>query len=244
MTGNIKIYGASDDLIEIEGDISEEFGDFDTDKHPGCIAFADGTILRIQYGINDEGIWRITPLCVPATTIISHEICVSEDADPYSDVVAITTPEPLRCVIYGNQIALTGPGEPIGYTRISGKGGHIIIDGDCPARFDVDSYETEIHVDLAYIYVDVWNRSLKLGIVVYADDGWHARVRLVDPTDLGRQTDLDISIADLEEAVWDAGGSIDCSGKYPLNATLRERLGAVIEQPVVVRCASYQVVEV
>ena len=72
------------------------------------------------------------------------------------------------------------------------------------------------------------------GIVVYADDGWHARVRLVDPTDLGHQTDLDISIADLEEAVWDAGGSIDCSGKYPLNATLRERLGAVIEQPVVV----------
>jgi hypothetical protein len=106
-------------------------------------------------------------------------------------------------------------------------------------RFAIDATPTSVavmppakRVDLAYIYVDVWNRSLKLGIVVYADDGWHARVRLVDPTDLGRQTDLDISIADLEEAVWDAGGSIDCSGKYPLNATLRERLGAVIEQPV------------
>lgn len=58
----IDISGASDDLIEIGGDIREEFyaelGD-DGGKR-NYLAFSDGTILSIVY--SDEGIWRIAPI--------------------------------------------------------------------------------------------------------------------------------------------------------------------------------------
>lgn len=50
---------------------------------------------------------------------------------------------------YGRVVAVPdGATVPKGYTRISGNGGHIVLEGDCPARFDVDTYETEIHVYL------------------------------------------------------------------------------------------------
>lgn len=149
MTGHVKVYGASDDLIEIRGDIVEEFGGYDTDERPGYLAFSDGTILRIQYGINDEGIWRIAPLHRLAATAHAHAVCKSEDDDSYSDVLTISAPEPIRCVVYGRVVAVPdGATVPKGYTRISGNGGHIVLEGDCPARFDVDTYETEIHVYL------------------------------------------------------------------------------------------------
>ena len=58
----IKVYGASDDLIEVEGDIREEFTAlFDChDNVGGILAFSEGTIVRIVYDI--DGIWRITPI--------------------------------------------------------------------------------------------------------------------------------------------------------------------------------------
>jgi hypothetical protein len=57
----ITVYGASDDLIEIEGDIVEEFpyrlGD-NADDEGDLVAFSNGTILKIRY--TNDGIWRIT----------------------------------------------------------------------------------------------------------------------------------------------------------------------------------------
>lgn len=50
-----KIYGASDDLIEIEGPCSEEFGCYDH-KKPIKIQMSDGTKATIYY--DDE--WKIT----------------------------------------------------------------------------------------------------------------------------------------------------------------------------------------
>lgn len=58
MTRTIEIYGASDDLIEVEGDISEEFNpDLDGDA-PNILAFSDGTLLEVSY--TSEGLWKIT----------------------------------------------------------------------------------------------------------------------------------------------------------------------------------------
>jgi hypothetical protein len=53
------VSGASDDLIEIEGAICEEFTLHDDEKGD-LLAFSTGVVLRIVYG--PEGIWRITPL--------------------------------------------------------------------------------------------------------------------------------------------------------------------------------------
>jgi hypothetical protein len=49
------ITGASDDLIEIDGQIREEFTYSDNDDGD-LIAVSDGTVLRIKF----DGVWRIT----------------------------------------------------------------------------------------------------------------------------------------------------------------------------------------
>ena len=56
----IKIYGASDDLIEIEGDITEEFNVYLQGDQSKVLAFSDGTVVRVAY--DKDGIWRITRL--------------------------------------------------------------------------------------------------------------------------------------------------------------------------------------
>jgi hypothetical protein len=57
----LTIYGASDDLIEIEGDIDEEFNPPEYDE-PTLLVFSDGTILKVQYGAGGDGFWRISPV--------------------------------------------------------------------------------------------------------------------------------------------------------------------------------------
>ena len=52
------VYGASDDLIEIEGHLSEEFGAYDSD--PRYLAFANGVVVKIHY--DNDGIWRVVPV--------------------------------------------------------------------------------------------------------------------------------------------------------------------------------------
>lgn len=62
----ITIYGASDDLVEVSGDISEEFGydgdagARDQEDRGDLLGFSDGTLLRILR--DREGVWRITRL--------------------------------------------------------------------------------------------------------------------------------------------------------------------------------------
>lgn len=58
----ITVYGASDDLIEVEGDISEEFTYQSTGSEGDYLAFSDGTILRIVATDECDGMWRITPI--------------------------------------------------------------------------------------------------------------------------------------------------------------------------------------
>jgi len=50
----VKVYGASDDLIEIEGDIREEFNVYDDERY---LAFSDGTVVKVWY--DEDGIWRV-----------------------------------------------------------------------------------------------------------------------------------------------------------------------------------------
>jgi len=59
----IKIYGASDDLIEIESDNQEEFHseEFNVSGfESNVLALSDGTLLEIRF--DRWGVWRITPL--------------------------------------------------------------------------------------------------------------------------------------------------------------------------------------
>ena len=49
-----KVYGASDDLVEFEGDLNGEVNFFNNDHEAEdiglLVAFSDGTILLVSYG--------------------------------------------------------------------------------------------------------------------------------------------------------------------------------------------------
>jgi hypothetical protein len=74
----IEIYGASDDLIEVVGDITEEF---DGGRHniAQLLAFSDGTLLRIRF--DEEGVWRITPIRRGAATLTVVPGCDEDGTD-------------------------------------------------------------------------------------------------------------------------------------------------------------------
>lgn len=52
------VTGASDDLIEISGELQEEFNAYNCSD--GTMAFSDGTMLTVDY--DKDGIWRFKPV--------------------------------------------------------------------------------------------------------------------------------------------------------------------------------------
>ena len=82
-----KIYGASDDLVEFDGNVTGEVGCFGTDdqEHGVLIVCSDGTLLEIKYGKADMAVWGIT-LIKSGELFEKIEPCNDEDAAPYSDI--------------------------------------------------------------------------------------------------------------------------------------------------------------
>lgn len=83
-----KIYGQSDDLIEVDGDVRGEVGCYGTDenKHPGVLlTCSDGTVLAVKYGKASMAIWQIV-VHRQGDLFDRIDACMDEDANPYSDV--------------------------------------------------------------------------------------------------------------------------------------------------------------
>lgn len=82
-----KVYGASDDLIEFEGDFHGEVGCYGTDgRDKGVlVVMSDGTILEVKYGKHNRGIWEVK-LIKSGDLLIDIELCEDEDATIYSDI--------------------------------------------------------------------------------------------------------------------------------------------------------------
>lgn len=83
----VKVYGCSDDLVEIEGSNyrEDEIGCYDSDVR---LRFEDGTIIRIGYSKPDLGIWYIV-VEKQGTAPQKLTECFNEDADIYSDIFEI-----------------------------------------------------------------------------------------------------------------------------------------------------------
>ncbi len=81
---SITIYGASDDLIEIDGDVEDEFGAWnDTINY---IAVSTGLLATIAYGM-DGSFWRIHVL-TPGTT--PHTLAkATDEKDDYTDRLVV-----------------------------------------------------------------------------------------------------------------------------------------------------------
>ena len=83
----VKVYGCSDDLVEIENSVfrEDEIGCFDHDVR---IKFYDGTVIRIGYNKPGIGIWWIRVI-EHGTADQTLTICEDEDAEIYSDIFEI-----------------------------------------------------------------------------------------------------------------------------------------------------------
>lgn len=101
-----KIYGASDDLIEIDGDISDEFGCYNGRKK--TIETSLGTKAKIHYG--DEGCWKIELISKGSdfielieTTGDGHKHTEKNalNCTGYSDVLVLDYPEWIKV---GNKV--------------------------------------------------------------------------------------------------------------------------------------------
>jgi hypothetical protein len=81
----VTVRGASDDLIEVDGAIREEFlyRDLREDQdHGDLLAFSDGTILRVVY--TPAGVWRISSV-TNGTGSLVVEHAPENDERNYSD---------------------------------------------------------------------------------------------------------------------------------------------------------------
>lgn len=82
----LKVYGSSDDLIEIEGEPAkgepfDEFGcygRFDDDE--GFLSFSDGTVLSVKY--NGQWLFRVKQ----KGDLFDHKDDATDDDSNYSDV--------------------------------------------------------------------------------------------------------------------------------------------------------------
>lgn len=81
----ITITGYSDDNIEVDGDISEEWGFYPSDeKDTRLIAVSEGTLLRVNY--DADGLWRVNRV-YPGTAAYSK--VEGSVADDTFDVVTL-----------------------------------------------------------------------------------------------------------------------------------------------------------
>lgn len=77
------ITGASDDLIELDGQIREELNP--RGDEPSLLAFSDGTLLEIEY--DKDGIWRVRQLAKGACEFSLKPGSVADDT---FDVATLT----------------------------------------------------------------------------------------------------------------------------------------------------------
>jgi hypothetical protein len=83
----VKVYGASDDLVEIDNSeyAEDEIGCFEQDV---CVWFDDGTIIRIGYSKPELAVWYIV-VENTGDAVYALTVCDDENGDIYSDVFEI-----------------------------------------------------------------------------------------------------------------------------------------------------------
>ena len=102
----IIIYGASDDLVEIDGDIREEFNYPYDETVPQYLAFSEGTILSIFY--SDKGIWGIRQVVMGDAKYSKKEALENPKDDEYSDIATLENDD-IQWVVFGHGIAYSNP---------------------------------------------------------------------------------------------------------------------------------------
>jgi hypothetical protein len=98
----LKIYGCSDDLVELEGDINDEF--YMPTNDSAYLGLSNGTLLSIVY--DADGLWRIRVLATSEDTQVGDIKIIPappNDDDQYSDVAIVDGT--ITWVAFGNECA-------------------------------------------------------------------------------------------------------------------------------------------
>lgn len=89
-TATTTVYGCSDDLVELDGAIYDEFSAYDLDN---LLKFDNGATLIVRYDRDGDGIWRIeNDNRHPSVAIIrceDREGYTDPDGDIYSDLATV-----------------------------------------------------------------------------------------------------------------------------------------------------------
>ena len=105
--GAVLIYGASDDLIELDGAVYEEFGYNDSTDRDGknrgdLIAFSDGTVIRVAFDGDSRGNWRITPVHRGTADLSVTQVAESDEGDTdYAVLNPGPDGDPIRWAVHG-----------------------------------------------------------------------------------------------------------------------------------------------
>lgn len=83
----LKIYGASDDLVEVEN-TTTDYDEIGCYSSIAFITFTDGTQIRVFYPEEGMAIWKIEVL-EEGTAHHELTVCTDEDADIHSDIFII-----------------------------------------------------------------------------------------------------------------------------------------------------------
>lgn len=82
----LKIYGASDDLIELEGDLNEEIGAYDSGPaKERRILLSCGIVATIKY----DGVWIVRMVANPNGVPTEFHSNMGMDSDRYTDTLVI-----------------------------------------------------------------------------------------------------------------------------------------------------------
>lgn len=95
----ITVYGASDDLIEVTGDITEEWNCYGDDE--AIVAFSNGTVLGLSLGSDD--IWRIRALVNPEPELLTITPVPPGEDNNFSDRAELRAD--CDWVVYGSGLA-------------------------------------------------------------------------------------------------------------------------------------------
>ncbi len=99
MMATIKIYGASDDLVEVEGQVPgcNEYGAYDS---PRYVELSSGDVFKVEY--TDAGVWAVNihkegvlsrpPKGTKGVSITKESHGTGSDPEPYTDTVTVSGP--------------------------------------------------------------------------------------------------------------------------------------------------------
>lgn len=84
----IRIYGASDDLVEVEGALGDEWGG---GSDPAYVVLSTGDVFTVAYGM--RGVWQIEHVANSGLCAVTMRRAANgDDPDPYTDEATVSGP--------------------------------------------------------------------------------------------------------------------------------------------------------